>query len=59
MYTKEGAEISGFDRLGQLKKGFRASFIVLSDDIFGVASDEIDRICVEKTYIDGVCVFER
>lgn len=59
MYTREGAEISGFEKLGQLKKGYRASFAVLSDDIFSIAGEEIDQVYVEKTYIDGACVFER
>lgn len=59
MYTKEGAEIAGFKSLGQLKEGYRASFVVLSEDIFAVDTSRIDEIVVEKTFIDGDCVFQR
>ena len=59
MYTKEGTEIAGFKGLGQLKAGYRASFVVLSEDIFSVDTSRIDEIVVEKTFIDGDCVFQR
>ena len=59
MYTKEGAEVAGFKDLGQLKAGYRASFAVLSEDILHVPTNRIDEIFVEKTYINGECVFQR
>lgn len=59
MYTKEGAEIAGFDGLGQLKVGYRASFAVLSDDIFRIPEKDIDKITVEKTFINGNCVYTK
>lgn len=59
MYTVRGAEIAGFPHLGQLKEGYRASFAVLSDDILKIPEERIDTVCVEQTYMDGICVFER
>lgn len=59
LYTREAAEIGGFTCLGQLRSGYKASFVVLSDDILAVSPDEIDTIYVEKTYINGACVFSR
>lgn len=58
LYTKEAAEVCGFDRLGQLKAGSRASFIVLDRDILAVPPEEITDIRIEKTYIDGVKCFD-
>lgn len=59
MYTKEAAEIAGFEKLGQLKKGYRANFAVLSEDILTAAVEDLDQLYVEKTYIDGECVYAR
>ena len=58
-YTKEGAEIGGFEKLGMLKEGYRASFAVLSHDILNVDADEIDKVFVTQTYIDGERVYKR
>ena len=57
LYTREAAEIGGFTCLGQLRSGYKASFIVLSDDILAIDPEKIDMISVEKTYINGICVF--
>ena len=59
MYTKEGAEIAGFRNLGQLTAGYRASFAVISEDIFTIDPQRIDEIVVEKTYLDGDCVYDK
>jgi len=59
MYTKESAEIAGFEKLGQLKKGYKASFAILSEDILNVAAEDIDQIHVEETYINGDCVYKK
>ncbi len=57
LYTKNAAEICGFNGLGQLVPGYCADFVVLSDDIFTIDPDQIDRIEVEQTYIDGTRVY--
>ncbi|MBS5335043.1 MAG: amidohydrolase [Firmicutes bacterium] len=59
MYTKEGAEICGFRKIGQLKEGYKANFIVLSEDILNIQKSRIDKVFVEKTYIDGEEVYSK
>lgn len=59
LYTKESAEVSGFEKIGQLKPGYKANFAVLSDDIFTMAKEDIDKVFVEKTYIKGEKVYEK
>ncbi len=59
MYTKEGAEIAGFEKLGQLKEGYKGSFVILSEDILNVAGKDIERVYVEETYINGDCVYKK
>ena len=57
LYTKEAAEICGFGHLGQLSPGYSADFIVLSDDIFSIGADQIDRVHAAETWINGECVY--
>lgn len=58
LYTKESAEMAGFEGTGMLKEGYAADFIVLDRDIFQVPPDQIDGIAVEETYINGMpCLF--
>ena len=59
LYTKEAAAAAGFRETGQLKKGFKANFIILSDDIMTADPDEIDQIRVDETYIRGEKVYSR
>lgn len=58
-YTREPARILGFEGLGMLKAGYKASFAVLDRDILAIPADEIDRVQVAATYICGEKVFER
>ena len=53
LYTYEAAKVSGFSNLGKLVPGYSASFAVLSEDIFESDPENLDKIKVEKTYIDG------
>lgn len=57
LYTREGARIGGFEKMGVLKRGFNATFAVLSDDIFRAPPEDIDKIFVTGTFIDGEQVF--
>lgn len=59
MYTRESAEIAGFEKIGQLKVGYKGSFVVLSEDIFSIDSKNIDKVYVKETYINGDCVYKR
>ena len=42
-----------------LASGYRADFVVLSDDILHVPSEDIDKVKVVQTYINGTCVYQR
>ncbi len=57
LYTREAARVCGFARLGQLKPGYDADFAVLSEDIFTIDPQRIDRVSVEQTWIRGERVF--
>ena len=59
LYTKESAEMAGFDRLGQLKEGYKADFLILDQDILEVPAEQIDQVSVAETYIDGQCVYQK
>ena len=57
LYTREAARVTGFERLGMLRQGYKASFVVLDRDIFSVPASEIDQVRVAATYIRGRRVF--
>ena len=59
LYTKKSAQIAGFKNLGQLKVGYKADFITLDRDIFAIAPEDVDKVQVDKTYINGECVFTK
>ena len=59
LYTKEAAEACGFAGLGQLAPGYDADFVILSDDLFAIPPEDVDRVNVLATYIQGDCVYER
>ena len=59
LYTKKSAQIAGFKNLGQLKTGYKADFITLDRDIFAIAPEDVDKVQVDKTYINGECVFTK
>lgn len=59
LYTREAAKMVGFEGLGMLRAGYKASFTVLDRDIYAVPADELDRVGVAATYIRGKKVYER
>ena len=59
LYTREAARMVGFEGLGMLRAGYKASFAVLDRDILAVPADELDRVQVVCTYIRGKKAFER
>ena len=59
LYTRESAAISGFDRLGQIREGFQADFVILDRDLFTVPSGEIGKVRPLATYIHGEKAWEK
>lgn len=59
LYTIGAARAAGFPDTGMLAPGYRADFAVLSDDILNIPSEDIDKVKVVQTYVDGRCVYER
>ena len=63
LYTSEAAKMIGLHDLGRIAPGFRASFIVLDEDILkfdqNTPAEEWDRVHVGETYINGECVYKR
>lgn len=47
------------EKIGRIKQGYYADFIVLDRDIYTIASEVIKDVTVEKTFINGQCVFEK
>ncbi len=59
LYTAAGAQVMGFADTGVLKKGYLADFIILDRDILKIPADDIDKVKVDATYIDGKPVYHR
>lgn len=60
LYTIESAYGTFMeDKIGRIKKGYYADFVVLDRDIFTIDPSEIKDITVDQTYINGQCVFEK
>lgn len=59
-YTYESAYMQNMeDRLGRIKSGYLADFLVLDRDIFTIDPKEIKNIQVLETYIDGKLVYKK
>ena len=58
LYTREAGEMAGFDRLGQLKEGYKADFLILDRDILEIPAKEIAQVRVAETYIGGRRVYK-
>ena len=59
LYTRNAARIAGFRNIGQLRPGFRADFILLSQDILAVPPQRIQDVQVQETYLSGERIFKR
>lgn len=53
LYTLEAARAVGFEDLGMLRAGYKASFAVLDRDVLSVPPCEIGTVGVKATYIRG------
>ena len=49
----------GFKNIGELKEGYWADFIILDKDILSVPAEDIDKIQVEETYVNGQQVYKK
>ena len=49
----------GVEKIGQIKEGYKADFLVLDKDMMEIPAGEIDRVHVAETYIGGRCVYRR
>ena len=45
--------------MGMLATGYHADFAVLYDDRLDSPAEDIDKVKVIRTYVDGQCVYER
>lgn len=60
LWTARGATVPLYEgRLGQIAPGFEASFIVLDRDIFSTPAEDVDKISVSETWIEGEKVYAR
>lgn len=59
LYTRESAKAAGFQKIGQLKEGYKAHFAVLDRNLFAVPTEEIDQVKVETLYINGKREYQR
>lgn len=59
LYTRESAQICGFEKNGMLKAGYSADFIVLDRDPFEMAGEDLDQVRVWETYISGRLIYSR
>lgn len=57
LYTREPAEMLGLTDVGMIKEGYAADFLVLDRDILKIPSEEIDRVKVLETFIQGEKVY--
>lgn len=59
-FTIESAHASfEEDVKGRIAPGMYADFVVLGENLFTVAHDQISKVPVLKTYVNGVCRFRR
>ena len=56
--ARELLHLAGIPEIGELKAGYHADFITLSEDILSVDPMKIDQVYVTATYVDGEKVYE-
>lgn len=59
LYTEAAQKVTRIPAIGQLKEGYHADFIVLSQDIFEIDPATINQIIVEETYMGGQLVYQK
>jgi predicted amidohydrolase YtcJ len=59
LYTGRARTLAPLEGVGRISPGQEGSFVVLDRDIFTTPPEEIDKIQVIETYIEGDRVYER
>jgi predicted amidohydrolase YtcJ len=59
LYTTNSSVISSTPQFGAIEKGMLADFILLDKNPLTTSPDELTSINVEKTFVNGECVWER
>ena len=59
LYTREAGPAAGFTKVGMLKEGYAADFIVLDRDVLAIPAEDIDQVKVEETWMGGERVYCR
>ncbi len=57
LYTADAKTMIRMDNVGQLKEGYDANFVVLTDDLLTLAHNQLMHVKPFATYIEGECVF--
>jgi predicted amidohydrolase YtcJ len=58
LYTGRAQQISDLGPVGKIEAGCEGSFVVLDRDVFTIDEDDIDRVRVAETWVNGVKVYE-
>ena len=59
LYSGRARHLAPFDGVGLIQPGFEGSFVVLDRDVFTIPPQEIDRVRVQETWLQGERVFRR
>lgn len=57
LYTVDAKTMIRMENVGQLKEGYDANFVVLTDDLLTLAHNKLMHVKPFATYIEGECVF--
>lgn len=57
LYTADAKTMIRMNNVGQLKEGYDANFVVLTDDLLTLAHNQLMHVKPFATYIEGECVF--
>ncbi len=58
-YTYHAAKVSNVNQFGSIEEGKLADFILLDKNPLTISPEELQNIRVEKTFVDGKCVWAR
>ena len=56
LYTADAKTMIRMDNVGQLKEGYDANFVVLTDDLLTLSHNQLMHVKPFATYIEGECV---
>lgn len=60
LYTGRAEHLCPYEvPVGKIAEGYEANFSVLSDDLFSVPAEDIDKVRIEAFWLAGECVHQR